>query len=159
MPEDSVYEDIRKLYQGLRENAKEHREMMRDLNEEIQALKARIADPERRACEDAPLLPKGSPRGYVPGESGEPAEFDEMLWLLCVVEDTMLKIERLTVKLLTDQKHALQLMAQEDGESVAVVVRRIIRAEAERRGLTAPAGVARKAGDTAGGAEAVPDAR
>jgi plasmid stability protein len=113
----------------------------------------------REVGKDAPLLPKGSPRGYVPGESGEPAEFDEMLWLLCVVEDTMLKIERLTVKLLTDQKHALQLMAQEDGESVAVVVRRIIRAEAERRGLTAPAGVARKAGDTAGGAEAVPDAR
>jgi hypothetical protein len=47
----------------------------------------------------------------------------------------MHKSERLSVKLLPDQKAALEDLAQREGESVAVVLRRMIRSEAQRAGL------------------------
>jgi len=49
----------------------------------------------------------------------------------------MLKTERLTIKVLPDQKAALESMAESEGEPVAVVLRRLIRTEAQRRGLLA----------------------
>lgn len=47
----------------------------------------------------------------------------------------MIKTEKLTVKLLPDQKAILERLAEREGEAVAVVLRRIIRAEAQRAGL------------------------
>jgi|GEM_PF-3680335 hypothetical protein len=53
----------------------------------------------------------------------------------------MLKSKRLTVKVLPSDKGAIEQIAQAEGEPVAVVVRRLIRQEAQRRGLlnTSPA--------------------
>jgi len=48
----------------------------------------------------------------------------------------MVKTERLSLKVLEEQKHALRQMAEADGESIAVVVRRLINAEILRRGLS-----------------------
>ena len=45
--------------------------------------------------------------------------------------------ERLTIKVLAAQKQVLQRMAHADGELVVVVVRRLIRAEAQHRGTVA----------------------
>lgn len=47
----------------------------------------------------------------------------------------MIKTERLTIKVARSQKSALEQMARAEGESIAVVVRRLIRTEATRRGL------------------------
>jgi hypothetical protein len=47
----------------------------------------------------------------------------------------MVKIERLGIKVLPMHKRALEAMALTEGEPVAVVLRHLIRAEAERRGL------------------------
>ena len=47
----------------------------------------------------------------------------------------MNKTERLMIKVLPDQKAALVAMAETEGEPVAVVLRRLIRTEARRRGL------------------------
>jgi predicted DNA-binding protein len=47
----------------------------------------------------------------------------------------MSKTERLSIKLLPEQKAALESLAQREGEPVAVVLRRLIRAEAQRAGL------------------------
>jgi hypothetical protein len=47
----------------------------------------------------------------------------------------MLKTERLTLRVLAAHKMALERMAQTEGEPVAVVLRRLIRAEAERKGV------------------------
>ena len=47
----------------------------------------------------------------------------------------MVKTERLSLKVLEEQKHALRRMAEADGEPVSVVVRRMINAEAKRRRL------------------------
>lgn len=44
-------------------------------------------------------------------------------------------MKTLVVKVLPVHKEAVQRMAQEDGEPMAVFVRRLIRAEAQRRGL------------------------
>jgi DNA-binding FadR family transcriptional regulator len=43
--------------------------------------------------------------------------------------------EKLGIKVLPQHKRALEAIAQADGEPVSVVMRRLIRAEAERRGL------------------------
>jgi hypothetical protein len=43
--------------------------------------------------------------------------------------------KRLTVKLLPAHKRALERLSRADGESVSAVVRGLIRAEAERRGV------------------------
>jgi len=56
---------------------------------------------------------------------------------LCFKGVAMLKTERLTIKVLPDQKAALESMAESEGEPVAVVLRRLIRTEAQRRGLLA----------------------
>lgn len=47
----------------------------------------------------------------------------------------MLRTQRLTVKLQPAHRTALENLARLDGESVAAVVRRLIRAEAQRRGF------------------------
>jgi hypothetical protein len=47
----------------------------------------------------------------------------------------MFKSERLTVKVLPTDKTVVQQIAQAEGESVAAVVRRLIRQEARRQGL------------------------
>ncbi len=47
----------------------------------------------------------------------------------------MLKTERLTVKVLPAHKAALEQLAQQEDVSAAAMMRRLIRAEAERRGL------------------------
>lgn len=47
--------------------------------------------------------------------------------------------ERLTVLMLPEHKQALLRLAQAQGEPVAVVVRGLIRREAQRRGLWPPA--------------------
>lgn len=48
----------------------------------------------------------------------------------------MRKSERLIVKVLPGQKAALEAMARAEGEPVAVILRRLIRDEAGRRGLS-----------------------
>jgi len=48
----------------------------------------------------------------------------------------MRKSERLIIKVLPDQKAALEAIAQAEGEPVAVVLRRLIRNETTRRGLS-----------------------
>jgi hypothetical protein len=45
------------------------------------------------------------------------------------------KSERLTVKVMAAHKNALRTLAQIEGEPVAMIVRRLIRAEAERRNV------------------------
>jgi len=55
----------------------------------------------------------------------------------------MLKSKRLTVKVLPSDKEAIEQMAQAEGEPVAVIVRRLIRQEAQRRGLLEPPATAR----------------
>jgi hypothetical protein len=50
----------------------------------------------------------------------------------------MLKTERLTIKVTFGQKGVLEQLAQADSESVAAVIRRLIREEAERKSLTQP---------------------
>ena len=52
-----------------------------------------------------------------------------------------MKTERLSFKVLASQKAIMERMAQAEGEPIAVVMRRLIRAEAQRRGLwpTTPA--------------------
>jgi len=52
----------------------------------------------------------------------------------------MRKSERLIIKVLPDQKAALEAIAQAEGEPVAVILRRLIRAEASRYGLLSEAG-------------------
>lgn len=47
----------------------------------------------------------------------------------------MTKTERLTVKLSPEQKAALEGLARREGEPVAVVLRRLIRIEAQKAGL------------------------
>ena len=47
----------------------------------------------------------------------------------------MLKPERLTVKALPADKAALEQLAQQEDVSAAAILRRLIRAEAERRGM------------------------
>jgi hypothetical protein len=46
------------------------------------------------------------------------------------------KTERLSVKVLQADKMALEQMAKADGESMAVIVRRLIREAAKERGLS-----------------------
>ena len=50
------------------------------------------------------------------------------------------KTERYSVKLLKSDKRALQRLAHEEGESMAVVVRRLIREAAEREPVPAGQG-------------------
>ncbi len=47
----------------------------------------------------------------------------------------MEKTERLSVKVLPEHKQAVEEMARAEGEAVATVVRRLIKSEAQRRGL------------------------
>jgi len=47
----------------------------------------------------------------------------------------MFKTERLTVKVLPAHKAVLERIAQSEDTSEAAIVRRLIRSEAERRGL------------------------
>lgn len=47
----------------------------------------------------------------------------------------MLKTEKLAVKVLPTHKLAVEKLAKAEGEPVAVIIRRLIRAEAERRGV------------------------
>lgn len=47
----------------------------------------------------------------------------------------MRKSERLIIKILPDQKAALEAIARAEGEPVAVVMRRLIRVEAAQRGV------------------------
>ena len=51
----------------------------------------------------------------------------------------MYETERLALKVLRRDKEALRLVAAADGEAMSVVVRRLIRKEAQRRGLLPPA--------------------
>jgi len=46
--------------------------------------------------------------------------------------------ERISVQVLPTQKRALAQMAQSDGESMSVLMRRLIVAEARRRGFWPP---------------------
>lgn len=47
----------------------------------------------------------------------------------------MLEIERLSLKVLRADKVALRRLAMAEGESMSVIVRRILREELDRRGL------------------------
>ena len=47
----------------------------------------------------------------------------------------MSRTVRLTVKVLVSHKAALERLAEEEDTSAAAVVRRLVRAEAERRGV------------------------
>ena len=47
----------------------------------------------------------------------------------------MLKTEKLAVKVLPTHKLAVERLAKAEGEPVAVIIRRLIRAEAERCGV------------------------
>ena len=51
----------------------------------------------------------------------------------------MLETERLSLKVLRADKIALQQLARTEGESMSVVVRRILRNELKRRGFWPPA--------------------
>jgi len=51
----------------------------------------------------------------------------------------MIETERLALKVLRRDKEALRRLAAAEGEAMAVVVRRLIREEARRRGLLPPA--------------------
>jgi hypothetical protein len=46
--------------------------------------------------------------------------------------------ERISIQVLPAHKQAVERMAQREGEAVSVVVRRLIVAEAKRRGLWPP---------------------
>jgi hypothetical protein len=48
----------------------------------------------------------------------------------------MIKSERLTIKVTPEMKEVMERMAKSDGESVASLVRRVIREEMKRRDLS-----------------------
>ena len=58
----------------------------------------------------------------------------------------MTKREEVRILLTPAQKSALQAIARADGEPISVTMRRLIRAEAERRGLWQPAPAVQRTG-------------
>jgi hypothetical protein len=57
------------------------------------------------------------------------------------MEDAMGEIERLALRVLRRDKEALRRLAAAEGEAMSVIVRRLIRREAQRRGLLPPGDV------------------